>query len=113
MQGSAHSVAASGSSKSARLFRGVLTSRLTGHVRSVPARAGCSSVQGFASASPSHAGQSSGSRITGMRLYSSTTSVLASVVTMVKVRVIASSGLRQSSQRPANATGWPSCRAIA
>ena len=67
-----------------------------GQVRSVPSGAGRSRNPGSPSASPSHAGQSSGSKITGMRSCSSAISALAAVVMIQKLRVTVPSGHRTS-----------------
>jgi hypothetical protein len=54
-------------------------------VRNAPSTAGRNSEAESPSISPSHAGQSSDSRITGMRLCSSAISAFGSVVTIAKL----------------------------
>lgn len=101
------------SNSPAPLFRTLFAARLTGQRRTTPSAAGRNRSPGTPTASPSHAGQSVASKMTGMRLCSRAISGLASVVMMVKVRSVSPSGPRQPSQRPARARGAPSVRAIA
>ena len=102
-----------GSSSSGPLFRTLFTALETGHSRTVPGGAGRSSSGGSPASSPSHTGQSSGSRITGMRSCKSAMSSFAAVVAMVNVRNTSPAGSRQPSHSPAKARGAPSVRAIA
>ncbi len=63
---------------------------------------------------PSQGGQSAGSRIAGMRLWTGATVAFASVVMVAKVRVTPpSAGSVQFSHGPPKASGAPSVRAIA
>jgi hypothetical protein len=72
-------------------------------MRSTPSAAGRNKCAGGASVSPNHAGQSVDSKMTGMRVCTWDMAALADVVRMAKVRSASPSGLRQPSQRPANA----------
>jgi hypothetical protein len=65
-------------------LRSVVHPPITGHICSVPAGDGCSSDAGSRSTSPSQAGRSAGSKISGMRSCSSAIWALAAVVTTAK-----------------------------
>ena len=66
-------------------FRGELTSRLTGQDRSTSSAAGRNSMDASPRSSPSHKGQASGLRMTGMRSWIRLMRPFAAVVTIVKV----------------------------
>ncbi len=72
-----------GCSSSGSLFRTLFTALETGHSRTVPGGAGRNSSAGSPASSPSHTGQSSGSRITGMRSCKGAMSSFAAVVAML------------------------------
>jgi len=73
------------SSSSAPLLCMLLTARLTGQRCSTLSGAGCIKTVASPSALPSHFGQSSSSRITGMRSWSALMVVFAAAVSMAKV----------------------------
>jgi hypothetical protein len=108
-----HASAAIGSSSSGPLFAGRFTCRLTGQTRSTPGGKGTNSAAGSPLASPNQIGQCSGSRTTGIRSCSASSSSFARVVTIVKVRSTCPSGPRQPSHRSsAIRLPWQSRRAV-
>ena len=70
-------------------------------------------VSGVPCLSPSHTGQCSSSRITGIRSCNVRIVTFATVVRIAKLRSTSPPGPRQPSHTPANASGAPSFRAIA
>src|SRR4051794_27030443 len=108
-------VSTTGPQSDASLFFTLPTRLLTGHSRSISYGAGLRSARNsfsVAGASPNHFGQTSGARITGIRLCSGAITSFASVVITVQELIFSPGGERHFPHTPAM-TVRPSAQAIA